>query len=256
MADPTEAQVRAALREHTPALSEIRDDYIAANTRNYDEFQTGVPLAEIKIAYATQFNRAVSDHVAESQESSDALTAAAKAQVIEDAMEEVMAQPKRGAWLILRDIAAAYRADGENMTVDTDPSADEHRNLIGFLRENADDLGVTEGWSTEDRREALREALTRWTGPSHDRLEQRDHDLYGQGARQGFVLGAEWWKLTRAAHPSPEADDRISRAIDALSWRPDHDGDDPARTQDDYMRRAQAADTALAILTENRKGAF
>ena len=56
--------------------------------------------------------------------------------------------------------------------------------------------------------------------------------------------------------PEPSADDRIVRAIEVLSWRPDHDGVDPARVQDDYMRRAQAADAALAILTENREGAF
>lgn len=149
-------------------------------------------------------------------EPSDALTARAKAQVIADAMEEVMAHPKRGAWLILRDIADAYRAESETMTVESDPSADEHRDVIGFLRENATELGIVEGWSTEDRREATGEALERWGGPSHDRLNQRDHDLYAMGARQGFVLGAEWWK---AMHPIPEPDAGFATGdSDLIRW--------------------------------------
>ena len=32
----------------------------------------------------------------------------------------------------------------EQMTVDTDPAADDHRNLIGFLRDNATELGIIE----------------------------------------------------------------------------------------------------------------
>ncbi|WP_394254728.1 hypothetical protein [Pseudoclavibacter helvolus] len=50
----------------------------------------------------------------------------------------------------------------------------------------------------------------------------------------------------------PEArddDERIARAIEVLSWSPNHDGDDPSRVEADYRRRAQAADEALAILT-------
>jgi len=51
-------------------------------------------------------------------EPSDALSAEAKATVIEDAMDEIMQRPNVGAWLVLRDIAEQYRAavteQGEN----------------------------------------------------------------------------------------------------------------------------------------------
>ncbi|WP_288870829.1 hypothetical protein [uncultured Microbacterium sp.] len=87
----------------------------------------------------------------------------------------------------------------------------------------------------------------------------REAALYADDAesQDDFITG---WRtadrLRRTEVPEPSAEGRISRAITVLSWRPDHDGDDPARVQDDYMRRAQAADAALAILTDKREGAF
>ncbi|WP_025105159.1 hypothetical protein [Microbacterium paraoxydans] len=77
-----------------------------------------------------------------------------------------------------------------------------------------------EGWSTEDRREALAEGLRRWSvHPQHDRVEQRDHDLYGMGARQGFALGAEWWKATHPAAVEPQgepSDADVDRGVAAF----------------------------------------
>lgn len=71
--------------------------------------------------------------------------------------------------------------------------------LAQYVRRSEVPEPSAEGWSTEDRREALAEGLRRWSVQGqHDRVEQRDHDLYGMGARQGFALGAEWWK---ASHP-------------------------------------------------------
>lgn len=48
--------------------------------------------------------------------------------------------------------------------------------------------------------------------------------------------------------PAKYSEERIRRAIEVLSWVPDHDGDDPYRVKQDYMDRAQSADIALAIL--------
>ena len=47
-----------------------------------------------------------------------------------------------------------------------------------------------EGWSTEDRQEAKREAERRWSRPAMRYAEQR----YQAGNINGFMLGAEWQK--------------------------------------------------------------
>ena len=47
-----------------------------------------------------------------------------------------------------------------------------------------------EGWSTEDRQEAKREAERRWSRPVMREAEQR----YQAGIINGFMLGAEWQK--------------------------------------------------------------
>ena len=61
-------------------------------------------------------------------------------------------------------------------------------------------------WSTEDRRAALGEAAGRWAVQDmHDRITRRDQDLYAMGARQGFALGAEWWKLRHPLTPEPQS---------------------------------------------------
>lgn len=57
----------------------------------------------------------------------------------------------------------------------------------------------------------------------------------------------EEWHARRDAKVRAE-DPRIARAIAVLSWEPGHDGGDHARIDDDYRRRAQSADDALAIL--------
>ena len=82
----------------------------------------------------------------------------------------------------------------------------------GFRRSEVPSVG----WSAEDRREALGEALRRWSVQAQrDRVDQRDQDLYGMGARQGFALGAEWWKVS---HPSPEPQGEQSDAqVDAVA---------------------------------------
>ena len=57
----------------------------------------------------------------------------------------------------------------------------------------------------------------------------------------------EEWHARRDAKVRAE-DPRIARAIAVLSCEPGDDGGDPARIDDDYRRRAQSADDALAIL--------
>lgn len=90
--------------------------------------------------------------------------------------------------------------------------------LSSALRRSEVPGSGAEAWSTEDRREALAEGLRRWSVQSqHDRVEQRDHDLYGMGARQGFALGAEWWKSTHAApEPQGEQSDAYELTVDML----------------------------------------
>lgn len=111
----------------------------------------------------------------------------------------------------------------------------------------------------DDEREALETAIWEALEPRLEDVIDLDLNVPSENVIFAILVGQvveAVAALRRTEVPEPSADDRIVRAIDALSWRPEHDGADPARVQDDYMRRAQAADTALAILTENREGAF
>ena len=70
---------------------------------------------------------------------------------------------------------------------------------------------------------------------------------------------AEFIAAARTAIPRliahvEELQARIDRALSILSWMPDHDGDDLARVEQDYMHRAQLADDALAVLSAPIKG--
>jgi len=51
------------------------------------------------------------------------------------------------------------------------------------------------------------------------------------------------------------AEARIAKAVEILSWMPEHDGDDLGRVEDDYRHRAQLADEALtALVAVGREG--
>lgn len=53
----------------------------------------------------------------------------------------------------------------------------------------------SEGWSTEDRRNAETEAKSRWPiHEAHTFDTERDQIIFQQGCINGFMLGAEWWK--------------------------------------------------------------
>lgn len=108
---------------------------------------------------------------------------------------------------------------------------------------------VQETAHTDDERDGLEKAI---------RLSLRfDMQWSPDEARSlASVLVEPVYRRLAELHRTAQGDDRISRAIDALAWRPDRDGSDPARVQDDYMRRAQAADEALAILTLKNEGGF
>ena len=59
-----------------------------------------------------------------------------------------------------------------------------------FVPDAATEAKQPDGWSTEDRQEAKREAERRWSRPAMRYAEQR----YQAGNINGFMLGAEWQK--------------------------------------------------------------
>lgn len=142
----------------------------------------------------------------------------------------------------------------------------------GFHRSEVPEPSA-EAWSTEDRREALAEGLRRWSiEGQHDRVDQRDHDLYGMGARQGFALGAEWWKSTRAAlEPHGEPSDALIERYLLEEWKHErwgygdddvprcecgerlHEGDHgPVRSLEQHRVRVSFAAAAVTEQGENR----
>jgi len=148
---------------------------------------------------------------------------------------------------------------GKNQTLDWDALSDRFKAAWRDLAGDAP-LGscvvpepTAEPWSTEDRREAVAEGLRRWSVQGqHDRVEQRDHDLYGMGARQGFALGAEWWKSTHAA-PEPQGEPSDSQVLAALNRYYVPDGD-PAQKlsawSEGSIRAMRAALRAASAVTE------
>lgn len=68
---------------------------------------------------------------------------------------------------------------------------------------------LSEGWSTEDRRNAEAEAKSRWPiHEAHTFDTERDQIIFQQGCINGFMLGAEWWKATQQAAPTPSEGER------------------------------------------------
>jgi hypothetical protein len=45
--------------EYTPIIEEVREDYVAANTRHYDAYLTGIPLATAQEVFRGDFDRMI-----------------------------------------------------------------------------------------------------------------------------------------------------------------------------------------------------
>jgi hypothetical protein len=45
--------------EYTPSIEEVREDYVAANTRHYDAYLTGIPLATAQEVFRGDFDRMI-----------------------------------------------------------------------------------------------------------------------------------------------------------------------------------------------------
>jgi hypothetical protein len=54
--------------EYTPSIEEVREDYVAANTRHYDAYLTGIPLATAQEVFRGDFDRMIERVRAEQRE--------------------------------------------------------------------------------------------------------------------------------------------------------------------------------------------
>lgn len=129
--------------------------------------------------------------------------------------KELIAQAVAGA---LNEMWGGETHGGEPWS----PEGSEVLTITDAVLAAVSDTTPSEGWSTEDRRNAEAEAKRRWhVEEPRTRTTQEGFDNFNQGCINGFRLGAEWWKAT---HTEPAKGECVcTSAIAGISDGPNVD---------------------------------
>ncbi|HAN25817.1 MAG: hypothetical protein CMH36_10035 [Microbacterium sp.] len=88
------------MSEHTPSLDELREEYMLANTRHHDSYQTGVSVEAIREAAGADFDRAIAAHeTALLREVADELFSGGEPDDVDDMPDQQFYDMRTAQWL-------------------------------------------------------------------------------------------------------------------------------------------------------------